>query len=68
MLNKNITEAVERAVREEGQSPELASKILAWMQNLSDNNESITNSSDYIKRCALCFEHVTLTNSSEDGN
>ena len=58
MINIEIKEAIEESVRNEGQSQELAKKIIVWIENLCDGNELISDRSAYTKRCKLCFESV----------
>lgn len=64
MLEKEITNAIQEAVEAEGQSPELANKIIAWMQAAIDGNEDINNKESAFRRSGLCFDSTTV--STED--
>ena len=60
-LNENIKLAIKSAVKDERQPPELANKIIAWMENLADGNEEIADPAAYKERCKLCFETTVVT-------
>ena len=59
-LNDKIKQAIKTAVSEEKQRPELANKIIAWMENLADGNEQIADQSRYKERCKLCYQTTVV--------
>lgn len=43
MSDTRIEDAIKQAVQEAGETPELASKMLAWLDGLTSGNETIEN-------------------------
>lgn len=66
MLDKDIREAIERAVEEEGQTVELANKIIKWIENLASGNEDMNDSEAYYRRCEICFNTMVITEDFEE--
>jgi hypothetical protein len=61
MINKKVKNAIEAAVAQEGQPPELAAKLVAWMEHLMDGDEDIADKDKYLRRANVCFEATVTT-------
>ena len=61
-LNDKIKKAIETAVKDEGQPAELANKLIAWMESLTEGNEQVADVAEYTKRCKLCFDTTSVKN------
>ncbi|MCZ4245464.1 CxC ATPase DNA modification system associated small protein [Pedobacter punctiformis] len=62
MIHKKIKSAIEAAVAQEGQPPELAAKLVAWMEQLMEGNEDIADQETYRRRTGVCFETTIVNN------
>ncbi|MDF1676220.1 MAG: hypothetical protein P1U44_10935 [Vicingaceae bacterium] len=60
MIDEKIEYALKQAVQEAGQPEELATKLITWLENVADGNESLTNTNQYTERCSICFDAVNL--------
>lgn len=60
MLDENIKKAIHEAVAEEQQTPELAEKLISWMENLAEGNEQITSKESYSRRSEHCFDATII--------
>lgn len=60
MINDKIKMALEQSVIDANQKEELATKLLAWMESVTEGNESITDTAKYTERCEICFENIDL--------
>lgn len=65
-MDEKIKQAIQEAVKSEQQPPELAGKILAWMQSLTEGNEDVANQTAYTERCALCFDHTIVSTKADE--
>lgn len=65
MIDVKIKEAIIQAVNEEEQQPELANKIIAWMESVSAGDEEIHTGDNVIQRCELCFESTNIDKEQE---
>lgn len=65
MIDQEVKEAINQATRNAGQSPELAAKLITWLESVADGNESLTNTTRYTERCSICFDTVSVENSEE---
>ena len=69
MLDSRIRAAVVKAVQEAGQPPELASKVVAWMEQVAIGNERTGDRDAAARHLDLLFETtVVALESSEDGD
>ncbi len=66
MVNDKIKKALEQAVFDANQKPELASKLLSWMDNVVNGNENINDASRYSERCEISFNSVELGENNDD--
>jgi hypothetical protein len=55
-MQNHIENAIKSAVQDCGQSPDLAKKIMAWMQALSVGNETIESGQRATQRVGVIFE------------
>ena len=65
MLERTIQKAIESAVNNKGQSPELASRIISWLEKLTEGDEKITDKSQYMRRCGLCLDIIKIEDKNE---
>jgi hypothetical protein len=61
MINKKIKSAIETAVAQEGQPVELATKLVAWIEQLMEGNEDIADNEAYSRRTGICFDATIVT-------
>ncbi|RZJ90681.1 MAG: hypothetical protein EOO20_07430 [Chryseobacterium sp.] len=65
MLDENIKKAINEAVSAEGQTAELAGKLISWIENLSEGNEQITSKESYARRSEHCFDATIVHDQNE---
>ncbi|WP_461451635.1 CxC ATPase DNA modification system associated small protein [Mucilaginibacter sp.] len=68
MLKSEITSSFQKAVEAEGQPPELATKLIKWMESVVDNSEDINNKDAYKRRCDVCFDATITPKEDAHGN
>lgn len=61
-LDKKIAEAVRNAVTEEKQPKAVADRFIAWLEALSDGNESLGNVDTTNRFLNDLFESIELSN------
>jgi hypothetical protein len=66
MINDKIKKALEQSVVDANQKPELANKLLSWIENVVDGNESVNDTARYSERCEICFDNVELGENNTD--
>lgn len=66
MLDQRIKAAIRQAVEKNNQPIELADKIIAWIESLSEGNEAITDRDKYLQRCELCFNTIIVGENLEE--
>jgi hypothetical protein len=65
MLELTIQKAIKSAVAKKEQPEELATKIISWMEKLTEGDEEITDKSQYVRRCQICLDTIQVK--TEDG-
>jgi hypothetical protein len=55
-LDPKIAEAIQRAASEAGQEANFAKRLIAWMNDLSNGNESLADNDSVKRHLNLVFE------------
>jgi len=63
-----LEEALKNAVKDSGQPPALASRILAWMDELSSGGSDIDDKSEASQRLKLILDSVEIKESTKHEN
>lgn len=66
MINDKIKKALEQSVFDANQKPELANKLLSWIESVVKGNENINDTAKYSERCEICFDNVELGGNNTD--
>ena len=65
-LDQTIKDAVNSAVREAGQSQQLATKLLAWIDAVISGNEDVHDRDSSLRHLELLFKAVELSAGGEE--
>ncbi len=65
MLDKVIVQAISDAVEANNQPKELSEKLVSWLDHLTQGNEDISNQESARRRCKVCFEVISESNSEK---
>lgn len=60
MLNQEVKKAIETACEENGQSDELATLIISWLEQLVVGNEIVTSQGDAWPRLKAIYEATVV--------
>jgi hypothetical protein len=64
-LDKRVVVAIQEAVRELGESPALAQKIVAWMDSLAEGNARLEDRDATQRQVELLYEEVVSAEEPE---
>jgi len=67
-IDKIVRIAVEEAVAANHQGPDVAKKIVAWIEALSEGNEELSSDDSAERHLAVLYESVTGAPTDEQGN
>ncbi|MDX6444417.1 MAG: Small protein from certain CxC ATPase-based modification system [Blastocatellia bacterium] len=66
-LDPKITEAVEAATAEAGQSPALARRLVAWLEAVSSGNEDVNNTAEADRHLEVLYEETSIPGAADEG-
>ena len=67
-MDPKIEEAIEEAVREEGQSKALARKLAAWFDAVASGNEDLNDRQSANRHLELVYEETQVSGESDDSD
>jgi hypothetical protein len=66
VLDSKISEAIEAAVQDEGQSPALARRLIAWMEAATSGNEDLSDPAATARHLEVLYEAATPSDPEEE--
>lgn len=66
-LDPKITEAIEAATADSGQSPALARRLVAWLEAVTSGNEDVNNTAEADRHLEVLYEETAIPGATDDG-
>lgn len=66
-LDARITQAIEEAVAEAGQSESLARRLIAWFEAITSGNEDINDTSQAARHLDVLFKGTQVAGEPDEG-